>query len=156
MSAASRWLRSTGALPPLGFAARLGLATSVLMTVVCVAQSWILARSDLEHLRRHLAERGYTISQYLAREAASTLVAGHVEGLHQLAEQAQAPSRIVYSRFFDSHGLLLASMGKPPGTVAPLPAAGREPSGPIPVRGEIWEVQAAVLPADGEAGDPRA
>ena len=47
---------------PGGFAARLALATSALIAVVCLTQSTILARSSLDHLRRHLTARGNAVA----------------------------------------------------------------------------------------------
>src|SRR5438093_1231556 len=46
----------TRRLPPLGFGARLGLATSALVVLVCIVQGWILAQRGLDHVRRQLIE----------------------------------------------------------------------------------------------------
>jgi len=138
--------------PQLGFAARLGLATSVLIVVVCVAQSWLLARGDLDNVRRYLTDRGATLSQSLARQAGPSLAAGNVAELHRLAEEARAQSGVTYSRFFDVHGLLLVSVGNPPATAPPPSAKGTAPVvGPIEVGAGSWEFQA---PSRTAAGTP--
>src|SRR2546422_8413086 len=118
-------------LPPLGFGARLGLATSALVVLVCIVQSWILAQRGLDHLRGHLIETGRNASEQLAKEVGGTILTGNVDRLRDLVGQARARSGVRYARFFDRHGLLLASAGNPP-TGATSPAA-ILPAGPIPV-----------------------
>jgi len=138
--------------PALGFAARLGLATSVLIVVVCVAQSWLLARRDLDNVRHYLTDRGRTLSQSLARQAASSLATGNVAELHRLAEEVRAQSGVTYSRFFDVHGLLLVSVGSPPPTAAPPGAKPTTPAdAPIDVGAGSWEFQATSRTAGGSA-----
>jgi signal transduction histidine kinase len=114
----------------LGFAARLGLATSALIVVVCVTQSWILARRDLDYVRRYLTDRGRTASEQLAREAETAMLAGRVGTLRQLADQARIRSGIAYARFFDRQGLLLVS------------------TGPIAGDAETWEFKAPIVVHD--------
>src|SRR6185436_7778287 len=99
--------------PSLGFAGRLGLATSVLIVLVCVTQSWVLARRDLDNVRKHLTDRGRTASDALAREAAASVTHGNLGLLHQVTEHAQAENGVVYTRIFDAHGLLLDAIGDP-------------------------------------------
>ena len=141
--------RRLPALFPLGFTTRLGLATSALIVVVSVAQSWILAQRDQAHVRSYLTERGRTMSEYLAREAGSSLLAGNLDALHQLAEQARAEKGVVYSRFFDRQGLMLVSVGTPPGGAAPpRPTKVGEIVGPIPIGTDVWEFQAPVVALD--------
>jgi len=139
--------RRLPALFQLGFTARLGVATSALIVLVSFAQSWILAQRDQAHVRQYLTERGRTISEYLSREAGSSLLAGNLDTLHQLAEQARAEKGVVYSRFFDRQGLLLVSVGSsPPGSAAPpRPAARGEVVGPIAIGTDVWEFQAPVF-----------
>src|SRR5437016_13409345 len=100
--------------PPLGFGARLGLATSALVVLVCIVQSWILAQRGLEHLRQHLIETGRNASAQLATEGGATILTGSADRLRELADQAPARSGVGYARFFDRHGLLLVSAGNPP------------------------------------------
>ena len=133
---------------PGGFAARLALATSALIAVVCLAQSTLLARSGLDHVRRHLTARGTAVATYLAREAATTIGRRGVGTLQQLAEQAQAQGGVVYTRFFDARGLLLVAVGKPPPGTTPLPARPGELGGePASVGPALWEFQLPIRPA---------
>jgi len=135
---------------PGGFAARLAAATSALIAVVCLAQSTILAQSSLDHVRRHLTERGSAVASYLAREAATTIGRQGVGALQQLAEQAQAQGGVVYTRFFDARGLLLVAVGKPPPGTTPLPARPNEVGDqPVTVGPALWEFQLAIRPANG-------
>ena len=146
------WLRPGGRFEPrsLGFAGRLGLATSVLIVVICVAQSWILAQRDLEHIRGYLTERGRTIGEYLAQEATVGILTGNVHGLRQLAEQARAQSGVVYCRMFDREGLVLVSVGSPPtGSVPPPAKVGA--TGPIAIGTDVWEFRVPILPRDAQA-----
>src|SRR5207245_1777387 len=133
--------------PRLGFGARLGLATSALVVLVCIVQSWILAQRGLEHLRQHLIETGRNASAQLASEVGATILTGSVDRLRELADQARARSGVRYARFFDRHGLLLVSAGNPP-TGAPPAAAAAAPAGPIAVGADFWEFQAPILVAE--------
>ena len=145
------WLRPGWRFEPrsLGFAGRLGLATSVLIVVICVAQSWILAQRDLEHIRGYLTERGRTIGEYLAQEASVGVLTGNVHGLRQLAEQARAQSGVVYCRMFDREGLVLVSVGSPPtGSVPPPAKVGA--TGPIAIGTDVWEFRVPILPRDAQ------
>src|SRR5207247_247591 len=92
---------------PAGFAARLAVATSVLVVVVCIAQSWLLARHDLDHVRGYLADRGRSVAEQVAREAAHALAQGDVDGVQRLVDQARAASGGVYARVLDRQGLLV-------------------------------------------------
>src|SRR5439155_4568710 len=114
----------------LGFAARLGLATSALIVVVCVTQSWILARRDLDYVRRYLSDRGRSASEQLASEAEGAMLSGRVGTLRQLADQARIRNGITYARFFDRQGLLLVS------------------TGPIAVDADTWEFRAPIFVHD--------
>jgi signal transduction histidine kinase len=141
------WLRPGWRFQPrsLGFAGRLGLATSVLIVVICVAQSWILAQRDLEHIRGYLNDRGRTIGEYLAQEATVGVLTGNVHGLRQLAEQARAQSGVVYVRMFDREGLVLVSVGSPPTGAVPPPARVGA-TGPIAAGTDVWEFRVPILP----------
>jgi signal transduction histidine kinase len=130
-----------------GFATRVALATSVLMVVVCVAQSWILAAGAVDDVRGYLTERGRTLSAYLAHEAAGSFAGGNVGGLRRLAEQARSERGAAYTRFFDARGLLLAGVGIDAVAGRPLAA----PVGPVAVGGDTWEFRAPIT-ADGAEG----
>jgi signal transduction histidine kinase len=84
---------------------------ALLIVAVCAVLSTLLARRDLHHLSSYLGGRGHGIAEQLARDAGPSLVAGNVEGLRRLAEEARARNDIVYCRFFDAHGLVLVSTG---------------------------------------------
>jgi signal transduction histidine kinase len=138
---------------PGGFAARLALATSALIAIVCLAQSTILARSGLDHVRRHLTARGTAVATYLAREAAASMT--RKAALQQLAEQAQAQGGVVYARFFDARGLLLVAVGKAPPGTTPLPARPSEHNGePVTVGPALWEFQLPIRAGGDLTGEP--
>ena len=139
---------------PGGFAARLALATSALIAAVCLTQSTILARSSLDHLRRHLEARGNAVATYLAREAATAMGRHGTDSLQQLAEQAQAQGGVVYTRFFDARGLLLVAVGKPPPGTTPLPARpGPIATDPVDVGPALWEIHMPIPPGDSPAAE---
>ncbi|HEV7733084.1 MAG TPA: HAMP domain-containing sensor histidine kinase [Candidatus Binatia bacterium] len=125
---------------PLGFSARLGLATSVLVAFVCIAQSVILTQRDLEHMRRHLAERGEAAAHHVARGAVTRMTSGGIEALAQLCEQVRFESDVVSCRIFNRHGLLLASVGEPTSGLAP--PLGQV--GPMVVPPDRWELVAPI------------
>jgi signal transduction histidine kinase len=130
----------------LGFAARLGAATSLLIVGVSIAHSVIVGQRDVQHLRRYLTERGLAISNQLALDAAASLASGKVARLYELAEQARAQNDVVYTRFFDRRGMLLASTGKPmSGSTGRAAVAEGRPAGPIAVGTDLWEFQAPIL-----------
>ncbi len=137
----------TRRLPSLGFGARLGLATSALVVLVCTVQSWILAQRGLDHVRGQLIETGRNASEQLASEVGATILSGNLDRLRELAGHARARSGVQYARLFDRHGLLLVSAGDPP-TGAPPPGAATAPAGPIAVGADLWEFQAPILVAE--------
>jgi len=137
----------TRRLPSLGFGARLGLATSALVVLVCVVQSWIVAQRGLDQVSRQLIETGRNASEQLASEVGATILSGSVDRLRELAGHARARSGVRYARFFDQHGLLLVSAGDPP-PGAPRPGAAAVPAGPIAVGADLWEFQAPILVAE--------
>src|ERR1051326_6162833 len=114
----------------LGFAARLGLATSALIVVVCVPESWILAARDLDYVRRYLTDRGRSAGEQLASEAEGAMLTGRLGTLRQLADQARIRSGITYARFFDRQGLLLVS------------------TGPITLGADTWEFKTPIVVHD--------
>jgi signal transduction histidine kinase len=127
------------------FAARLGIANSLLIVVVCVTLSWVLARRYLDHVSGILVDRGRAISEHLAREAGRSLM----QSLQDLEQQARADGGVVYIRFFDTHGLLLVAGGRTPVEASvPAPITGSEVRGPIAVGTDVWEFQAPIFAAD--------
>ena len=94
------------------YAVRLALATSLLVVVVTGAQSWLLARHDLAHVRGYLGDRGRTLAERLAQDAARPLRDGDLEAIERLAEQTRAASGVLYVRVRDRQGLLVAGIGQ--------------------------------------------
>src|SRR5262245_20883102 len=132
---------------PTGFAARLALATSVLIVVVCISQSWLLARHDLDHVRGYIDDRGRALAGQLALEAARALAEGHVDRVQRLVDQARVASGVVYARVLDQQGLLLAAAGqRPKGTAVSIDR--RDRSAPGLTWAEAWEFRAEVALTD--------
>jgi len=125
--------------------ARLVLTTSALIVTSCLAVSIFLGQRNLAQLSRSLGDRGRTISDFLAREAELGVLSGNVAALEKLAETAQAERDVVYSRFFDGQGELLASAGEPPARGG-RPRIAPQVEGPEPTTPEsgVWEFQAAI------------
>src|SRR5437016_11601785 len=139
---------------PAGFAARLAVATSGLVVVVCIAQSWLLARHDLDHVRGYLADRGRSLAEQVAREAAHALAQGDVDGVQRLVDQARSTSGVIYARVLDPRGLLLAAAGQRPATAARA-TKGVDRNAPSELGAEVWEFRAAIVRA-GRATPPAA
>jgi len=131
-----RWLARS-------FALRLAVATSGLIVVACVVLSVILVRRDLAAIHRSLEERAHAISELLVRESELSVLSGNAASLQQLAALALAQRDVVYCRFFDAEGQLLAAVGASPGTVAVAPL--RETDEPIEVTPAIWEFAAPIF-----------
>jgi len=98
------------------FGVRLALVTSALVALVCVTESWMLSRRDVEGLRSYLETRGRIVSESLAREAAPLMAAGEFRALERLAEQARSREGLTYAWFFDPTGLLVVAAGTRPAT----------------------------------------
>ena len=130
--------------PGFGFAARLGAATSVLIVVVCLTQSWLLSRGDVASVGHYLEERGRTIGERLAEQAGAPFATGGVDALRSLGEQALVRAGVTYARFFDAHGLLLASTGTSTASSTIAPDARVRTVGPIAVSPDTWEFQAPI------------
>ena len=128
---------------PAGFAARLAAATSSLVLVVCMAQSWLLARHDVDHVRSYLDDRGRSLVAQLAREGGGELAEGDVEGMQRLVDQTRAASGVVYARILDRQGLLLAAAGQRPASAA-HPARGADGGAPTLVGGDVWEFRTSM------------
>ena len=132
---------------PTGFAARLAVATSVLVVVACVAQSWLLARHDLDHIRSYLADRGRALVAQLAQDATRTISENDLEAMQRLVDQTRAASGVVYARVLDQQGLLLAAAGQPSASAARGVSA-VDSSAPIPVGSDVWEFRASLGTTD--------
>src|SRR5262245_10302323 len=78
---------------------------------------------------------------------------GNVDALRTLGEHARAQSGVTYTRFFDAHGLLLASVGLGPASAArAAPLSGGQEAGPIPIGTDTWEFQSPIFAGPGLAG----
>jgi signal transduction histidine kinase len=122
-----------------GFSTRLGLCTSILVALVCIAQSAILSTRDLDHMRRHLVERGEAAAHHVARAAVSRMDDG-MEALAQLCEQVRVENDVVSCRIYGAHGLLMASVGEASSGPAPSPTQ----TGAIIVAPARWELVAPI------------
>jgi signal transduction histidine kinase len=134
---------ATRVILPTGFAARLAVATSVLVVVACVAQSWLLARHDLDHIRSYLVDRGRSLVAQLAQDATRTISENDLEAMQRLVDQTRAASGVVYARVLDEQGLLLAAAGQPSASAA-HGASAVDSSAPIPVGSDVWEFRASL------------
>ena len=128
---------------PGGLAARLAAATSVLVVVVCISQSWLLARHDL--VRGYIEDRGRSLAAQLALEAAHALADGDVDRVQRLVDQARIASGVVYTQVLDDQGLLLAAAGQRPKSPLLL-TDGRDGAAGDLAAAEVAEFRAAVAP----------
>jgi signal transduction histidine kinase len=113
---------------PSRFEARLGIASTVVIALVCVGLSWQLARGALRDLRALLSQRGHGVLTTLVREATAALQRADVDALADASERAYAQGDVIAVRIFDSRGLLLATSGHATDT----PDAGIDLSSDIP------------------------
>jgi signal transduction histidine kinase len=132
---------------PAGFAPRLALATSVLVVLVCMSQSWLLARHDLDHVRSYIDDRGRTLVGQLGLEAARALADHDVDRVQRLVDQVRVASGVVYARVVDHQGLLLAAAGQRPTGIAESTDR-RDDSTAGLMSAEAWEFRAAVALTD--------
>jgi len=116
---------------------RLTVSTCVLIVATCVVLSVVLVRRHLRDIRDGLVERGRAITGFVAREAELGVLSGDLDALRQVATIAQGNPDVLYCRFFDRRGRLLASVGDGPASAASLP----DPSeaGPVVVTPDVWE-----------------
>jgi signal transduction histidine kinase len=121
------------------FEARLGIASTVVVALVCAGLSWQLAGGALREVRALLAQRGHSVLATLAREAAGALQRGDADALAEATERARAHGDVVSVRILDSRGLLLAASGEAGATpgasiglsrsIVPSSTVGSEPLG---------------------------
>jgi signal transduction histidine kinase len=117
----------------LGFAARLSLATSLLVGVACAVQTWLVSHYAIEQARTQLAASGQRQAALVADQARGAMEIGDVEALRQVAERMVMRGEVDSCRLFDASGLLLATSGAAAG--GPLAGAA---GGPIVVGGDRW------------------
>jgi signal transduction histidine kinase len=106
---------------PLGFEARLGIASTVVMAVVSMGLSWQLARGVLGDLRAHLTQRGRSVIATIVPDAVETLEHGDLDALAKAAERAHAQGDVIAVRVFDPGGLLLVATGTRTGPAVSVP-----------------------------------
>ncbi|MBI3768730.1 MAG: HAMP domain-containing histidine kinase [Deltaproteobacteria bacterium] len=131
-------------LIPASFGARFALGMSLLIAVVCVGQCWILVERDLTHGRQYLEERGRTLSQYVARDAELNVLSGNHEALAQLGDKARSQNDVVYCRFVDGEGHLLASNTGAPGDPG-MRGDRTRIAPPGSLDGDLWEFTVPIL-----------
>jgi signal transduction histidine kinase len=125
---------------------RLAATMSVLIVTTCIVLSVVLVRRHLEEIRKGLVDRGGEISGFVAREAELGALSGDVTALRQLGMVALGQPDVVYARFFDRTGALLASVGQQPSSGDAVLASGWSPDGtPILVNSDVWEFQAPIM-----------
>jgi len=128
-----------------GVVVRLTLTTSVLIVATCIVLSVVLVRRHLADIRQGLVDRGHAIGEFLAREAELGVLSGDVAALRQLATVARGQPNVVYCRFFDRAGALLAAIGDDDVGAASPPVAGETSEGaPLVVTADVWEFRTAI------------
>ena len=128
--------------PAWGFGTRLAIVISLLIVITCTALSWILVRRNLDELRKGMAVRGQTISEYIAHEAELSVLSGNTIGLKQLADVARTQPDVVDCRFLDEQGRPLAlSSGQAGGAADSEPNAALALADPT----RVWQFTAPIL-----------
>ena len=138
---------------PSRFGARLGLASTVVIAMVCAGLSWQLARGALADFRRYLVLRGESVVTTFAREAADAIARGDLDALAEAAARAQSQGDVVAVRAFDAQGLVLAATGAR-ATSSP-PRLEALPTGAVEVPGvglEVWRAIPAARASDTPIG----
>jgi signal transduction histidine kinase len=122
----------------LPFDVRLGLATSLLVALVCAGLSWGLARGALGDLRTNLVQHGRGVATALRHDAAPALRHGDIGELSELVERARLGADVLAVRIFDPGGLLLAGAGVATGSSATLPHDPAVDPVDVPNGWEFW------------------
>ena len=135
------------------FGARLGLASTLVIALVCAGLSWQLARGALADVRQYLALRGASVVTTFAREAADAMQRGDLDALAEAAARAQAQGDVVSVRAFDMRGLVLASTGSSSATTRPPLDALPDDAIEVPNVGlEVWRAIASARAGDAPIG----
>lgn len=122
------------------FAARLSLATSLLIGVACVVQAWLVSDQALGQARAQLVASGRLLATSIAEQARPALEAGDAPALRDLVERIATQGDVLYCRVFDGSGLVLAASGIGGGRALPFESTG----GPIELGPEQWAFTASV------------
>ncbi|MEA2624662.1 MAG: hypothetical protein QOD06_707, partial [Candidatus Binatota bacterium] len=133
--------------PSWSFRVRLAVTASTLMLAACVTLSLVLVQRDLKEIRERMADRGRTIGEYAAREAELSVLSGDTEGLRRLGQRVRAQRDVLYCRFFERDGTLLASVGESVEPGAQIPP-GVDLSQPVELGTATWEFRMPVLTSD--------
>jgi signal transduction histidine kinase len=134
----SRYFRRTS---PLRYEARLTVATTALVAVLCAGLSWQLARGALGGLRAHLLQQARSVVGVLARDAEIALRHGDLGALADAAERARLEGNVLAVRVFDPRGLLLVATGTTAGgDVGGASSATRVAGEPVAVNPSVWEL----------------
>jgi len=125
------------------FAARLSIATSALIGVACVTQTWLVSTQAVTQARAQLVASGRRLASAVAEQAGPAVEAGDAHALRDLVERIATQSDVVYCRIFDRSGLVLAASGLGGGPALAVGTA----EGPIEVGRDEWAFTAAVTGA---------
>jgi len=128
------------------FRVRLAVAISAVLVSACLFLGTLLVRRNLNDLARSMAQRGGTISEYVARGAELSLLSGDTETLTQLGQVARDQTDVLYCRFLDGEGHVIAGVGPADvaGAVAFDPGLARD--GRVWLFGSsAWEFRAPVF-----------
>ena len=124
---------------------RLTISTCVLIVATCVVLSVVLVRRHIRDVRDGLVERGRAITKLVAHEAELGVLSGDLGALRQIATFAQGNPDVLYCRFFDRRGRLLAAGGDGPVTETSI--AGALEAGPVVVTQNVWEFRDTISTA---------
>lgn len=122
-----------------GFATRLAVGTSLLVGIVCVAQAWLVSSHAVGRAREQLVVSGQQLARSVAEQARVAIEAGDVSALREIAARATAQRDVVYCRFFDRVGLVLATSGTALG--GPIGVGG---TSPVAVGSDRWAFTAPI------------
>jgi two-component system, sensor histidine kinase len=133
----------------LGFAGRLALATSLLVTVSCAALTWVLTQRASAELSDVAIQRGWTLVHTLAGEAELGVLAGDKGSLRSLCSELLGSQDVVSCSVLDARGTLLVGLGEPLPGWSPRQGDGRARTRVRPVaEGRLWQFEAPVTTAD--------
>jgi signal transduction histidine kinase len=135
------------------FGARLGLASALLIALVCAGLSWQLARGARADVQRYLVLRADRVVETFAREAREAMQHSDMDALAEAAARVQAQGDVVSARAFDARGLVLAATGSRATTSRPrLDALPSEPVEIGDVGLEVWRAMPSARNGDAPIG----
>jgi signal transduction histidine kinase len=130
---------------PSSYEARLAVATTALVALVCAGLSWRLASGALGDLRAHIVQRGRSVVAVIARDAEVALQRGDLTAVAAVAERARLEGDVLAEHVFDPRGLLLVATGTTAGggMWSTSPADG-VPADPVVVDASAWELWSTI------------